>query len=37
MGKLYSNTAKRQKMEIGNQRQGIDVKGLPSFGLCTLI
>jgi hypothetical protein len=37
MGKAYRSTTKRQKMQMGDQHQGIDVKGLPGFGLCTLL
>ena len=37
MGKKNCKTAKRQKMETCDQSQGIDVKGLLVFGLCTLI
>jgi hypothetical protein len=37
MGKTNSKMAKRQKMQMSDQSQGIDVKGFPGFGLCTLI
>lgn len=37
MSKTNSKMTKRQKMQVGDQGQGIDVEGFPLFGLCTLV